>query len=153
MVAFCIFYSQYINHRLYRVWALFKCLQELKQTLSTTKAGMQLLQKKYQEDFFHLGSQLRPYSCYVLVLQTSMFNQWLYNLSSFFFFFSHRQSCKWFSSRGYGIQKSAWRKPQTVQPSAGPERYLSLQKKKSLVSCLETSHLVIIREYTSVLSC
>ncbi|CAN6970155.1 unnamed protein product [Brassica rapa subsp. trilocularis] len=33
-----------------------KHIQELKQTLSTTKAGMRLLQKKYQEDFFHLGS-------------------------------------------------------------------------------------------------
>ncbi|CAF1716068.1 BnaCnng24990D [Brassica napus] len=33
-----------------------KHIQELKQTLNNTKAGMQLLQKKYQEDFFHLGS-------------------------------------------------------------------------------------------------
>ncbi|CAH8381998.1 unnamed protein product [Eruca vesicaria subsp. sativa] len=33
-----------------------KHIQELKQTLITTKTGMQLLQKKYQEDFFHLGS-------------------------------------------------------------------------------------------------
>ncbi|KAF8099387.1 hypothetical protein N665_0245s0064 [Sinapis alba] len=35
-----------------------KHIQELKQTLNTTKAGMQLLQNKYQEDFFHLGKQL-----------------------------------------------------------------------------------------------
>lgn len=34
---------------------MFYCLQELKQKLNTTKAGMQLLQMKYQEDFFHLG--------------------------------------------------------------------------------------------------
>ncbi|XP_009111772.1 kinesin-like protein KIN-14G [Brassica rapa] len=35
-----------------------KHIQELKQTLSTTKAGMRLLQKKYQEDFFHLGNHV-----------------------------------------------------------------------------------------------
>ncbi|CAA7061350.1 unnamed protein product [Microthlaspi erraticum] len=35
-----------------------KHIQELKQTLNTTKAGMQLLQMKYQEDFFHLGKHL-----------------------------------------------------------------------------------------------
>nr|VDD28207.1 unnamed protein product [Brassica oleracea] len=33
-----------------------KHIHELKHTLNNTKAGMQLLQKKYQEDFFHLGS-------------------------------------------------------------------------------------------------
>ncbi|WZZ84801.1 hypothetical protein YC2023_113380 [Brassica napus] len=32
--------------------------EELKQTLNNTKAGMQLLQKKYQEDFFHLGNHV-----------------------------------------------------------------------------------------------
>ncbi|KAF3562719.1 hypothetical protein DY000_02011251 [Brassica cretica] len=35
-----------------------KHIQELKQTLNNTKAGMQLLQKKYQEDFFHLGNHV-----------------------------------------------------------------------------------------------
>ncbi|XP_056851896.1 kinesin-like protein KIN-14G [Raphanus sativus] len=35
-----------------------KHIQELKQVLNTTKAGMQLLQKKYQEDFFHLGDHV-----------------------------------------------------------------------------------------------
>ncbi|KAJ0253145.1 Kinesin-like protein KIN-14G [Hirschfeldia incana] len=35
-----------------------KHIQELKQVLNSTKAGMQLLQKKYQEDFFHLGDHV-----------------------------------------------------------------------------------------------
>ncbi|KAL1212783.1 Kinesin-like protein KIN-14G [Cardamine amara subsp. amara] len=35
-----------------------KHIQELKQTLNTTKAGIKLLQMKYQEDFFHLGKHL-----------------------------------------------------------------------------------------------
>jgi kinesin family protein C2/C3 len=47
-----------------------KHIQELKQTLYTTKAGMKLLQMKYQEDFFHLGAN----SDHVLV-EASMLNQ------------------------------------------------------------------------------
>ncbi|XP_013609931.1 PREDICTED: kinesin-4-like [Brassica oleracea var. oleracea] len=35
-----------------------KHIHELKHTLNNTKAGMQLLQKKYQEDFFHLGNHV-----------------------------------------------------------------------------------------------
>ncbi|CAN8255770.1 unnamed protein product [Cochlearia groenlandica] len=35
-----------------------KHIQELKEALNTTKAGMHLLQRKYQEDLFHLGKHL-----------------------------------------------------------------------------------------------
>ncbi|XP_010424368.1 PREDICTED: kinesin-like protein KIN-14G [Camelina sativa] len=58
-----------------------KHIQELKQTLNTTKAGMQLLQMKYQEDFFHLGKHLNglAYAAtgYKRVLEE---NRKLYNL-------------------------------------------------------------------------
>ncbi|KAL0738688.1 hypothetical protein Bca4012_014898 [Brassica carinata] len=55
--------------------------QELKQTLYTTKTGMKLLQKKYQEDFLHLGTHLNglAYAAtgYKRVLEE---NRKLYNL-------------------------------------------------------------------------
>ncbi|CAL9231711.1 unnamed protein product [Arabidopsis halleri] len=58
-----------------------KHIQELKQTLNTTKTGMQLLQMKYQEDFFHLGKHLNglAYAAtgYKRVLEE---NRKLYNL-------------------------------------------------------------------------
>ncbi|EOA19892.1 hypothetical protein CARUB_v10000139mg [Capsella rubella] len=58
-----------------------KRIQELKQTLNSTKAGMQLLQMKYQEDFFHLGKHLNglAYAAtgYKRVLEE---NRKLYNL-------------------------------------------------------------------------
>ncbi|KAG7610527.1 Calponin homology domain [Arabidopsis suecica] len=58
-----------------------KHIQELKQTLNTTKAGMKLLQMKYQEDFFHLGKHLNglAYAAtgYKRVLEE---NRKLYNL-------------------------------------------------------------------------
>ncbi|CAE6123196.1 unnamed protein product [Arabidopsis arenosa] len=58
-----------------------KHIQELKQTLNSTKAGMQLLQMKYQEDFFHLGKHLNglAYAAtgYKRVLEE---NRKLYNL-------------------------------------------------------------------------
>ncbi|VVB15225.1 unnamed protein product [Arabis nemorensis] len=58
-----------------------KHIQELKKTLNTTKAGMQLLQMKYQEDFFHLGKHLNglAYAAtgYKRVLEE---NRKLYNL-------------------------------------------------------------------------
>ncbi|CAF2089271.1 unnamed protein product [Brassica napus] len=58
-----------------------KHIQELKQTLYTTKTGMKLLQKKYQEDFFHLGTHLNglAYAAtgYKRVLEE---NRKLYNL-------------------------------------------------------------------------
>nr|VDD39097.1 unnamed protein product [Brassica oleracea] len=58
-----------------------KHIQELKQTLYTTKTGMKLLQKKYQEDFLHLGKHLNglAYAAtgYKRVLEE---NRKLYNL-------------------------------------------------------------------------
>ncbi|CAN6877063.1 unnamed protein product [Brassica oleracea] len=58
-----------------------KHIQELKQTLYTTKTGMKLLQKKYQEDFLHLGTHLNglAYAAtgYKRVLEE---NRKLYNL-------------------------------------------------------------------------
>ncbi|KAG2316575.1 hypothetical protein Bca52824_019697 [Brassica carinata] len=61
-----------------------KHIQELKQTLNTTKAGMQLVQKKYQEDFFHLGKQLNGLAHaatgYKRVLEE---NRKLYNLETY----------------------------------------------------------------------
>ncbi|ESQ32212.1 hypothetical protein EUTSA_v10003600mg [Eutrema salsugineum] len=58
-----------------------KHIQELKQSLNTTKEGMNLLQMKYQEDFFHLGKHLNglAYAAtgYKRVLEE---NRKLYNL-------------------------------------------------------------------------
>lgn len=116
----CAALWRWSNHKLNAVWTLYYCLQELKKTLNTTKAGMQLLQMKYQEDFFHLGVNSDH------VLSMSLFRpQCTISgniMRHFFWFLSHRQAFKWFSLCGYGIQKGSGRKSQIVQSSAGPKR-------------------------------
>lgn len=76
--------------------------QELKQTLYTTKAGMQFMQMKLQEEFNNLGKVQISSSELSLIERTVMgllkLRGFLIELSGLLSAILCRSSCSWFSS-------------------------------------------------------